>query len=574
MSQGTRISPSLSAIPSDEARHLGAAAIVLPAGVRFAGLPTAIALTIALMGAPSSGIALAAESAPAAAGVLLVVDRYEVSGPNPIAADETVAILRPHLGEHRSLDTLEAAAIALETRLRERGFAFHRVILPAQRPDTGVVRLEVLSFTLGKPEVSGNQFFSSANILRSLPALISGKTPDVVELARQLSLANEHPAKRLAVTLRESKTADALDAEVQVRDVKPSQLFIGLVGHSRDDYNVINRNTGYTRLTLGYQNSKLFDLDHVGTLAYTTSPEHASRVQQYAGYYSLPLYALSSQVSAYYVESDIDTGSIPVGGVPFDVSGSGKFYGARFTYTLPRVADLTQLLSIAYDVREFDNSVSTSGIALPGTPVTTKPVSLRYQARGERAWGSASAFLEYAVNVDGSNAAAFNAARNGASDDWEAWRAGFDSSYQWGTWLLSTRLRGQVSGDHLISGEQFGLGGAASVRGLRDREYSGERGYSATIEGMGPPLLAQTRPVVFFDHGYTYQRQGPAPVAGAVTGGQSASSAGVGFRWNWQRRLDVSADLAYVLDGLAGSPGVEGSSAGHVKLHFSVFYRF
>ena len=201
-------------------------------------------------------------------------------------------------------------------------------------------------------------------------------------------------------------------------------------------------------------------------------------------------------------------------------------------------------------------------------------MSLRYQARGERQWGGASGYVEYALNVSGSDSGSFALARAGATDDWNAWRLGFDANYTWGTWVLSTRIRGQLTGDYLIAGEQFGLGGAASVRGLREREYAGERGYSATFEGIGPALVGGLRPVVFVDHGYAYQRAAPVPVAGVITGGQTASSAGIGARWNWQRKLDVATDLAYVLDGLPGTVGTPGTPNGHVKLHFSVYYRF
>jgi hemolysin activation/secretion protein len=540
-----------------------------------------IALAIAALGFAGGPVAAQPAGQPAATagaagpGVLLVVARYDVTGINPLSAQETEDALRPFLGEHRDLASLEAAAAALENLMRERGFAFHRVIVPAQRPEKGVVRLEVLRFNLVSINVQGNTHFTRENILRSLPALVPGESPDVNELARQLSLLNEHPAKRVTINMSESRKGDGLDANVLVRDTKPSQFFAGLIGNSRDEYNLVNQNTGYTRLTLGYQNSNLWERDHVGTLAYTTSPENFDAVKQYAGYYSLPLYSLSSQLAGYYVRSDINTGSIPVGGQPFNVSGRGEFYGLRATYTLPRVADTTQLLSIAYDIRSFESSVNALGLA-QSTPVTTHPLSLRYQARAERGWGGASGFLEYAVNVGGSDAAGFNAARSGggATDQWNAWRAGFDANYLWNNWVLASRVRAQYSGDFLISGEQFGLGGATSVRGLREREFAGERGYTVTFEGTGPALFGGVRPVVFVDHGYAFLRTGPTAVAGTVTGGQSATSLGVGARWNWQRSLDVSADLAYVADGLPSAPGVQGTRAGHVKLHFSIYYRF
>lgn len=525
------------------------------------------------LGAPAVAFAQPAASAPAGA-VLLVVERFEVVGDNPLGAQRTAEVLRPHLGEHRSLDTLEAAAGALETALRERGFTFHRAVLPAQRPQGGVVRLEVLRFTLGEVRVSGNQFFSADNVLRSLPALQPGVTPDVGAMSRQISLANEHPVKRVNVTLRESKSADAVDAEVQVRDSTPVQVFATLTGNSRDEYNLINRNTGYGRLTLGVQHSNLFDRDHAATFAYTTSPTKPEAVTQYAGYYAFPLYGLSGQVSAYYLYSDTNTGSLPVGGQPFNVRGQGTFFGVKYTATLPRAADLTQLVSVSIDERDFRSQVDAAGVPLPGNPVVTRPVSLRYQARAERAWGGASGYVEYAVNAGGSSNAEFAAARNGASANWDAWRAGVDASYGAGAWILSSRLRGQYSSDLLISGEQFGLGGATSVRGLREREYGGERGYTLTLEGTGPALVAGVRPAVFLDHGYAYLRQGPNPVAGALVGGLSATSVGVGARWNWQRALDVSADLAYVVRGLPGTAGTPGTPDGFVKLHFTGTWRF
>src|SRR3990172_9952441 len=132
-----------------------------------------------------------------AESLLLEVKQFVVEGENPLSDQETQAILAPHLGKNKSLTTLEAAAIALENALRDKGFAFHRVIVPAQRPVAGEVKLRILQFPLAQVSVAGNQHFSNENVLNSLPALEAGKPPQVKELARQLSLADEHPAKRL-----------------------------------------------------------------------------------------------------------------------------------------------------------------------------------------------------------------------------------------------------------------------------------------------------------------------------------------------------------------------------------------
>lgn len=51
-----------------------------------------------------------------------------------------------------------------------------------------------------------------------------------------------------------------------------------------------------------------------------------------------------------------------------------------------------------------------------------------------------------------------------------------------GDWLLAARLRTQVSGQSLIPGEKFGVGGAQSVRALGERVLSGDGGVQSRIE--------------------------------------------------------------------------------------------
>ena len=444
---------------------------------RLAGLALAAALAapgaaIAQSAAPD---AAAASAAPAAPGdILLDVKRFEIAGANPLSDAETAAALAPYLGTHRSLGTLEAGAAALEARLREGGYSFHRVIIPAQKPTDGVVKLEILQFPLAAVEVTGNQHFSADNIQRSLPGLVTGSSPDVRAVSRDLGLANEHPAKRVSIVLKESTKADALDAEIRVRDTAPELFFASLTGNTRDAYNDLNQTTGYTRLTVGYQNSNLFDLDHALTLSYTTSPDHLDSVKQYGAFYWIPLYGYATSLNLYYTRSDVRTGAIGLNGASsFNVTGRGEFMGARLTYSLPRFGQITQNVSLALDDRYFDNNSTLTtealfGIPIPSSPIRTRPLSLRYAARYEQAWGGVAARVEQVTNLSGGS---YNndETYQDLDQSWNAVRYGLDASYTLGAWGLSARLHGQYSNDLLYSGEQFGLGGVASVRGLRER---------------------------------------------------------------------------------------------------------
>ncbi len=533
---------------------------------------TALAAFAAAPAAAQSAVPSAAQG-PGAADVLLDVKRFEIVGSNPLSDAETAAALAPHLGVHRSLATLEAAATALEARLRERGFSFHRVIVPAQKPAAGAVKLEILQFPLASVAVVGNQFFSADNIRRSLPGLAPGTTPDVLEISSELGLAAEHPSKRVAIVLKESTTADALDADIRVHDVAPEQFFTSFTANTRDEYNTNNLSTGYTRLTVGYQNANLFDRDHVLTASYTTSPEHPERVSQYGAFYWIPLYGYATSLQLYYTHSDVRTGAIGLGASSFNVSGTGDFAGLRLTHSLPKYGAVTQNVALAFDDRYFKNDVGVADVALPPAPVRSQPLSLRYTARLDQDWGGVGAYAEPLSNVGGGHANSdtdYDIARPGAKKNWSAFRYGIDANYALGNWGLVARLRGQETNSELIPGEQFGLGGVASVRGLRDREIGGDRGYTLNLEALGPSLAGGVRPLFFFDCG-------SARVLNAqpdAISRESASSIGIGMRGNWDRRLDVSADLAYVLNGIASTDSVAGTPAGHIKLLFAAFYRF
>ena len=505
--------------------------------------------------------------------LLLEVRQYAIEGENPLGEQETQAILAPHLGRHSNLTTIEAAANALEAALRDRGYSFHRVIVPAQRPAEGVIKLQILQFKVAEVAVTGNQHFSNENILRSVPSLESGKAPDLRELSRDLSLANEHPAKRLTVNIKESRTPNALDAEVRVLDVPSQQTFIALTGGSRDVDNTVNQNTGYTRLTLGYQNSNLFDRDHALTATYTTSPDHIEDVQQFGVFYWLPLYGYNTALRAFYTRSDIDSGTVGVGGQSFGVTGRGDFWGLSATYALPKFGPMMHHITAGIEDRYFKNTVGLTGAPIQSPAVSSRPFALRYTARAEQIEYGVGGYLEYVVNVGGGRAGndtAYNAARFGANHRWDAFRYGIDANYTFGGgWSAVGRLRGQQANDPLIPGEQFGIGGPFSVRGLRDREVAGDKGYSLNLE-LHTPGWYGIQPFVFYDAGW---RKYVTTVAG-IPDSDSASSIGVGARWAWEKQLEVSASLATVLNGVSLGSGVNATDSGHVKLNFAVFYRF
>ena len=201
-----------------------------------------------MLGLAFASLALAQDSGPRFA-----VTGYSVEGDNPLSVADTQSLLASYTGEALTLDRLQSAANALETALRDRGFSFLRVVIPPQDAQ-GVITLRVLAFKLNAVNVSGNQHFDTANILASLPALRSGTTPNLREIARAQALANDHPSKQVSVTLQQGKAPDTVDAAVRVEDSKPLQFFASLDNSG-------TKQSGHTRLGVGVSRSHCFEFE-------------------------------------------------------------------------------------------------------------------------------------------------------------------------------------------------------------------------------------------------------------------------------------------------------------------------
>lgn len=518
-------------------------------------IPKPLPLTAsAMLLAIALGHALTAQAEPT-----LNVSRYVIDGANPLSESETAAILTPYIGEKQTLAQIEDAAKAFEKALRDRGLVFYRVFVPAQKPDKGEVKLQLTRFSIGAVNVTGNEHFSKENIRRSIPSLQEGESPDIRTLAQDLTTANTNPAKQVVVKFREGQQANTIDAVARVKDLDPLALYAGYSANR--SFSPFHDGESIYRMTFTAQHSNLFDRDQVGTLTYSTDPGDVDKVTLLGAYYQIPIYGTGINVSAYYTHTDVSTGRIQQGGGFFDVSGRGDFYGIKVSKALPSTGNYHHSLGIALDHRYFENSTTFNGVQIQPN-VGSLPLSLSYAFRDEKSWGAYAGSVEYAANL-GAGAANTASAHdaNGGEYHWHAWRYSADFSKIAGEWLLSAKLRGQWTTDPLIPGEQFGLGGANSVRGFSDREVTGDYGFLFNLEAAGPQMLIpDLKPVVFIDSGQAHSK-----VSGHTEG---LLSAGFGVRWSY-KHLDTALDIAHAFDKNGQNPDTISS-----RLHFLAIYRF
>lgn len=509
-------------------------------------------------GSGASSGALAAPPAPR-----FEIRRFVLEGNTLLPQAEVDRLLAPHIGPGKDFGNVQQALESLQDAYNERGYTAVRVLIPEQEMRSGEVKLQVTEARIGDIVIEGNRFFDAPNIKASLPSLAPGNVPNTRELGLQVQLANENPAKQATVALEAADAPGKVNALVRVTEENPSRVSLSLDNSG-------NSQTGYMRAGVGYQHANVFNADHVFSAQYLTSPTNLSDVTILGLGYRIPVYAWGGMFDAVAGYSSVNSGTVLN---LFSVSGSGSVYGLKYTQLLPRVENYEQRVSLGIDYRDTRNNVKLLG---PGTPllpdITVKPLGLTYSGRYNQPGQDLSFSVSYFMNLPGGGSGgqdAFTAQRPGAPARFNYYRYAGAYTLAFGDdLLLRAGLSGQYTRDLLIGGEQFGMGGADSVRGFFDREVSNDNGHRISLEGYTPDFGARiggdwrARGLLFFD---AARGNDIAPVRGPDNG---LSSVGFGFRVNRGKALSIRLDWAVVMSAAGSRP------SGKDKAHLGIVYSY
>lgn len=505
--------------------------------------------------APHAGwaVSIAADTTSAAVE-RFPIRQFDIEGNTLVPAERLAAALAPYVGADAG--ALEQVRATVQQLYRNAGYEMVSVAMPSTIGADGIVRLTVHETRLGEVAVSGNRHFTAEGLRAALPALRERESPQFRRLARQLFLANDNPSRQVALAFSPGENGTA-NVEVKVADESPLKLALGAD-------NTGTRATGRSRATLLATHANLWDAGHQAAASYTTSPEKPGQVRQFGLSYLVPLPSLGDRLQFSYTHSNTEVGRVAD---LFDVSGQGSTFGLRYHRVLHRTASERHGIDFGIDDKRYKNTIDFFGTNV-GVDVDARPVSLGYQYAGQGAAGSVFANASFARNWSGgerNDDATYGASADGATASWSAWRAYLDLRVGGGSnWSMRSALEGQYSNSVLISGEQFGLGGARSVRGFPERESSGDRGWRLSNEVISPLLAGQHRLLGFIDGGRT-SRVKTLPGESA---GDGLMSYGLGWRWSAGTTMYSALDWARVVNGTPGT------RSGHQAVHFSAVWRF
>jgi hemolysin activation/secretion protein len=498
------------------------------------------------------------------------VTGYQVQGNTLLSAQRVAAVTQEFTGPNSDFETIQRALEALEKAYLSEGYGSVKVEIPEQELDSGVVSLQVVEGVLGEVVVETNPYFDAANVVHSLPALRAGRSVNIFELNRNLVLANEGGSKLSTVTFKRNVNNKDVDVNVKVVAEDPQRWLLVLD-------NTGTAATGQYRVGLVYQHANVFSRDHALSVQLMTSPDHTSQVGIVGLGYKVPLYGWDGTLDFSASHSSVDSGQVAQagGGPNLSISGQGDTVGMRYTHNVDSSAQWQHKVSVGLESRSYGNNVTTVAGGSSLVPsLATRPLSLGYTAtyrttERDTAWGAT--WMQNLPGGTNGNTSDFNQAggRAGAKGDFQTLKFNLQWTERFASqWAFRASASAQLTDDLLIAPEQFGAGGADSVRGFGERELAADQGLRIGLELMAPALdMSEWRmiPLVFADNAMVKRNR---PLAGEI-GEQTVSSAGLGIRAAYGKHFSTRLDWGYVTQGVKSMAGTAASGpvTGDIKLH-------
>ena len=491
------------------------------------------------------------------------VMEYQIEGNSVLPVIAVEEMVYPWLGEKKNVDDVEHARADLERAYHDAGYSTVLVDIPEQKVDSGIIHLKVTEGTISKVRVTGSRYFSQGRILAKTPSIAEGSVPYFPDLQKDIASVNTTADRRVTPILKAGKTPGTVDVDLKVDDKLP--LHASLELNDRHGANTTPwRAIGMVR----YDN--LWQREHSLSLQYQTAPKEPSQVAVFSASYLIPLSDKGDALAMYAIRTRSDVAAVG----DITVQGNGTIYGIRRIVPLPGSSQLFHSLSFGADYKDFKEDLALRGSDSFSTPISYLPFSLSYNATSqlEPSLTQYNLSANFAVRGLSNKPEEFGNKRYLAQPNYFYLSGEVEhSSKLFGNYSYMAKIGGQWSDQPLISNEQYGAGGADTVRGYLESEAMGDDALHATIELRSPSVanlissnLDDLHFLVFLDSA-ALRVTDPLPQQKSR---YTLTSAGFGARLKAWRNLSASFDLGRAFRESANT------HSGDIRMHFRMLYEF
>jgi hemolysin activation/secretion protein len=474
----------------------------------------------------------------------------------------TEAFTRLFLERPVSKAGLSRLALGVRSLLRQAGYPFSIVSLPPQDITSGVVRFVVMISKLDRTvRVEGAHYFSE-ELYREAIRLAPGQSLNQAQLDADVAWLNRNPFRAAVLETRAGDEPGTTQLVLRVREARPVRIFA-----SADNTGTVT--TKEERFTAGFNWGNAWGLGHQMTAQWNSSWDFKT-LRSGSGAYvvDLPWRHTLSFSGAYARTNGIVT-------PPFALKGTSWQIAANYDIPLAPRGAYTHAWQLGLDFKASDNNFTFASIPITDNLTHVVQARASYNGQFTSRWGRTSfrATLAGAPGglTDRNRSRYFSLSRSGAQADYVYVRGdvfhaiSLDSIKRGLSW--SVRGQFQLANHNLIGSEQFGGGGAYSVRGYEDGEVYKDNGMLLSHELRLPPVSLRAGHTLQFygfqDYANLWSTE-PLPGERAV----DLHSAGVGVDYGFGNRISLRAAYGWQFTD-SGSSQTGKNSRLHVSANLS-----
>lgn len=395
-------------------------------------------------------------------GRAVPVTTLEIVGNTVLDDAEISAFAAQYEGEVMTLAQVYEAADRLTDLYRANGYGLATAVVPAQRVDSGTVRIEVIEGRVGSIAFEGNERYDADFLAAQFDTITPGSVFRNAELEREALLLNDLPGLTARAVVKPGAEYGTSDIVIRVTE-KPFDYRFMLDNYGRDSI-------GEIRLTA---DGSINGLTGRGDRLSGTLIQSQSSLLTYGRVaYGMPVGTEGDRMRFTYGHAAYDVGTAVF--IPLDIDGTSTT--ARIDYLRPFERSRSRNIILGAALVRTDSESSSLGATTTDSGITLLEVS-GFMSRNwpDRAVSTVSVSL--ATNFQGNS--------DGTETDAQLARVRVDGSH---TVPFADRWSGVVRGavalspDPLVDTQKFSLGGPQMLRGYVSSEARGDQGMSVSLE--------------------------------------------------------------------------------------------
>ena len=403
-----------------------------------------------------------------AEGVTLDVKKIVFEGNEVILDDELEAIVEEYLDKTIEVNDLQKIADAVSSYYIKKLYVLTKVYLPPQTIEDGTVLIKIREGRLGKVIVRGNQRYSEELIRNVMEIIRERGALKTTDLERALLLLMDYPAMTVKATLSAGEKPGTTDIIVDVTETK-------IWGIGADYNNFGSKYVGRHRFGVsGSLYSPLKKGDQL-KVRFDTGVDEELYYGRFE--YTYPINYSGTKVGVSYSYLEYESGEeLEV----LEAEGNSRVASIWVSHPFMRCRSINWFADFGLDYRNSSNDM------------------LGYELyKDELVIARAGSFVDWVDRLNGRNTFTVNL-RQGIRDDNIESRQDGDAMFtkvefgynrhQLFPYGVNATLSaaGQISSDRLPNSEMLHVGGAGTVRGYAQGEYSGDNGLYGNLEVRVP----------------------------------------------------------------------------------------